>query len=213
LEGITQKNGKPYKPTTQGKIERFWQTLKKYLTAHPAGTIDELQAVLDEFRNYYNQQRPHRALNRATPAFAYALIPKAEPTTPDDANLWRVRYDRIDPGGKVSLRYGNRMLHLGVGRAHARTEIIILIHNTEATSSALTAPSSATTQSTRNRATNPNEKTVEPRNRGFNRSQCVSSHGMCHQSHFDVTRQLTSQIKLLLLLVHMIAFATNVTAS
>ena len=133
LEGITQKNGRPYKPTTQGKIERFWQTLKKYLAAHPAGTIDELQTILDTFRSYYNQQRPHRALNRQTPAFAYTLIPKAEPTTPGDANLWRVRYDTIDAGGKVSLRYGNRMLHLGVGRAHARTEIIILIHNHDAT--------------------------------------------------------------------------------
>lgn len=133
LEGITQKNGRPYKPTTQGKIERFWQTLKKYLAVHPAATIDELQTVLDEFRTYYNQQRPHRALNRQTPAFAYALIPKAEPTTPGDPNLWRVRYDTIDPGGKVSLRYGNRMLHLGVGRRHARTEIIILIHNRDAT--------------------------------------------------------------------------------
>lgn len=133
LEGITQKNGKPYKPTTQGKIERCWQTLKKYLTAHPTDTIDQLQAVLDQFRTYYNQQRPHRALNRATPAFAYALIPKAEPTTPEDPNLWRVRYDQVDHGGKVSLRYGNRMLHLGIGRAHARTEITILIHNAEAT--------------------------------------------------------------------------------
>lgn len=133
LEGITQKNGRPYKPTTQGKIERFWQTLKKYLTAHPADTIEQLQGLLDDFRDYYNGQRPHRALNRRTPAFAYALIPKAEPTTPDDANLWRVRYDQVDAGGKVSLRYGNRMLHLGIGRAHARTEIIILIHNTDAT--------------------------------------------------------------------------------
>ena len=133
LEGITQKNGRPYKPTTQGKIERFWQTLKKYLTAHPADTIEQLQVILDDFRHYYNGQRPHRALNRQTPAFAYALIPKAEPTSPEDANLWRVRYDQVDQGGKVSLRYGNRMLHLGIGRAHARTEIIILIHNMEAT--------------------------------------------------------------------------------
>ncbi|MEO8709572.1 MAG: integrase core domain-containing protein, partial [Lacisediminihabitans sp.] len=133
LEGITQKNGRPYKPTTQGKIERFWQTLKKYLTTHPADTIEQLQVILDDFRHYYNRQRPHRALNRQTPAFAYALIPKAEPTSPEDANLGRVRYDQVDQGGKVSLRYGNRMLHLGIGRAHARTEIIILIHNHEAT--------------------------------------------------------------------------------
>ncbi|WP_354570542.1 integrase core domain-containing protein [Glaciihabitans sp. UYNi722] len=132
LEGITQKNGHPYKPTTQGKIERLWQTLKKYLAAHPTDTVEELQATLDQFRSYYNERRPHRAVNRHTPAFAYALIPKAEPTAPDDPNLWRVRYDTIDTGGKVSLRYGNRMLHLGIGRAHARTEII-LIHNRRAT--------------------------------------------------------------------------------
>jgi len=133
LHGITQKNGRPYKPTTQGKIERFWQTLKKHLATRPATTLDELQTVLDAFRDYYNQHRPHRALNRKTPAFAYALIPKAAPTRPDDPDLWRVRYDTVDAGGKVSLRYGNRILHLGSGRSPHRTEVIILVHNTEAT--------------------------------------------------------------------------------
>lgn len=133
LYGITQKNGLPYKPTTQGKIERLWQTLKKHLRAHPTGSIHELQAVLDGFRDYYNTRRPHRAISRRTPAFAYALIPKASPTRPDDPNLWRVRYDRVDPGGKVSLRYANRMLHLGIGRPHAGTDVIVLIHNTDAT--------------------------------------------------------------------------------
>lgn len=75
----------------------------------------------------------HRSLNRRTPAFAYQLIPKASPTTPGDPNLWRVRYDRVDPGGKVSLRYANRMLHLGIGRPHAGTDVIVLIHNTNVT--------------------------------------------------------------------------------
>jgi len=132
LHGIAQKNGLPYKPTTQGKIERLWQTLKKHLAMHPTGSIQELQSVLDTFREYYNTRRPHRAVNRRTPAFAYTLIPKATPTAPDDPDLWRVRYDRVDPGGKVSLRYANRMLHLGIGRAHAGTDVIILIHNTRA---------------------------------------------------------------------------------
>jgi transposase InsO family protein len=133
LYGITQKNGLPYKPTTQGKIERFWQTLKKHLDTRPTATIDELQVVLDAFRDYYNTRRPHRGIGRRTPAFAYGLLPKASPTTPDDPNLWRVRYDRVDAGGKVSLRYANRMLHLGIGRPHAGTDIIMLIHNTRAT--------------------------------------------------------------------------------
>ena len=133
LYGITQKNGLPYKPTTQGKIERFWQTLKKHLDTRPTATIEQLQAVLDVFRDYYNQHRPHRGIGRRTPAFAYQLIPKATPTAPDDPDLWRVRYDRVDAGGKVSLRYANRMLHLGIGRPHAGTDVIVLIHNTDAT--------------------------------------------------------------------------------
>lgn len=130
--GITQKNGKPFKPTTQGKIERFWQTLKKHLAAHPTATIPELQSVLDAFRDYYNHTRPHRALRRRTPAFAYQLIPKATPTPPDHPDVWRVRYDTIDSDGKISLRHSGRMLHLGIGRAHSRLEIICLIHNDDA---------------------------------------------------------------------------------
>jgi transposase InsO family protein len=68
-------------------IERFWQTLKKYLTVHPSSTREELQETLDEFRRYHNEKRPHRALNRKTPDFAYNLIPKAAPTTPTDPDL------------------------------------------------------------------------------------------------------------------------------
>jgi transposase InsO family protein len=86
--GITQKNGKPFKPTTQGKIEPLWQTLKKYLATRPATTIAELQQHLDTFRRYYNEIRPHRALNRKTPDAAYTLIPKAAPTPPDDPDVW-----------------------------------------------------------------------------------------------------------------------------
>lgn len=133
LNGITQKNGRPFKPTTQGKIERFWQTLKRHLAAHPATTITDLQDTLDAFRTHYNQQRPHRALGRRTPEFAYQLIPKAAPTTPEDPGLWRVRYDTIDNDGKITVRLAGRLLHLGIGRAHARTEIICLIHNLDAT--------------------------------------------------------------------------------
>ena len=45
LYGITQKNGRPFKPTTQGKIERLWQTLKKHLATQPAATLTELQNI------------------------------------------------------------------------------------------------------------------------------------------------------------------------
>src|SRR5690625_1480712 len=59
--GIKQKNGSPGHPQTQGKIERFHQTLKKWLTAQPhAQTGQQLQEQLDQFRDIYNSQRPHR---------------------------------------------------------------------------------------------------------------------------------------------------------
>ena len=58
--GMRQKNGKPNHPQTQGKAERYQQTMKKWLAAQrpqPA-TIAQLQALLDAFTSYYNHQRP-----------------------------------------------------------------------------------------------------------------------------------------------------------
>jgi transposase InsO family protein len=133
LEGILQKNGRPYKPTTQGKIERSWKTLKQWLAAQPRpDTLPELQHQLDCFTQHYNTQRPHRAINRQTPHQAYYLIPKAQPTGPHDPELWRVRYDIVNQG-RISLRWGNKMLHLGVGREHNKTEVIALVHGLTAT--------------------------------------------------------------------------------
>ena len=110
-------------------------------------------------------------MNRRTPAFAYGLIPKAEPTTPDDPNIWRVRYDTIDTSGKVSLRYSNKMMHLGVGRTHARTEIIILIHDLDATIINLDGTVLGDYLINPKQAYQPKQKRSNPENRGFDRSQ------------------------------------------
>ena len=60
---IQQKNGHPGHPQTQGKIERFHQTLKTWRTRQaPAATIADLQTQLDAFSHIYNQQRRHRVL-------------------------------------------------------------------------------------------------------------------------------------------------------
>ena len=64
--GVQTINSRPYHPQTCGKIERFWQTLKKWLRAHPAATLAELNDTLERFRSFYNHQRPHR-LRGATP--------------------------------------------------------------------------------------------------------------------------------------------------
>lgn len=96
-------------------------------------SITPLQATLDEFQTFYNEIRPHRAIGRKTPAFAYELIPKASPNPLDTADTWQVRYDIVDSSGSITLRYAGKLRHLGIGRAHARTEIICLFHGREAT--------------------------------------------------------------------------------
>jgi transposase InsO family protein len=130
---ITQKNGKPNHPQTQGKVERFQQTMKKWLRAQqpqPA-TIGELQALLDTFVDEYNQRRPHRSLPHcATPATIYTTLPKATPSSDRSADTHdRVRHDRIDKAGSVTLRVAGRLRHIGVGRTYARTDVILLVQD------------------------------------------------------------------------------------
>jgi len=126
--GITQKNGHPGHPQTQGKIERFHQTLKRWLTAQPAAaTIADLQTQLDTFTSIYNQIRPHRALHGTTPAQAYASTIKAAPASQPGEPHYRVRNDHVDRLGKISLRRAGRMHHLGVGAAHKGSAVTILI--------------------------------------------------------------------------------------
>ena len=130
--GITQKNGKPNHPQTQGKVERFQQTLKKWLRAQPVqpGTLAQLQALLDTFTTLYNTQRPHRSLpRRATPATAYNARPKAAPGDRSADTHNRVRRDRIDHSGVVTLRHHGKLHHIGVGRTHARTHVLLLIQD------------------------------------------------------------------------------------
>jgi len=75
-------NSSPRHPQTCGKIERFWQTLKKWLRARPApATIAALNNSLEQFRGFYNHHRPHRALRGATPAEAFTATAPAQPAT------------------------------------------------------------------------------------------------------------------------------------
>jgi transposase InsO family protein len=91
--GVEPITGKPYKPTTQGKNERFHQTLFRYLDKQPlADSLEELQAQVDAFDQIYNTERPHQGLpGRVTPAIAWAATPKAEPPRPRPLPEWLER--------------------------------------------------------------------------------------------------------------------------
>jgi transposase InsO family protein len=130
---VIQKNSRPNHPTTCGKVERVQQTFKKWLRAQllQPSTIGELQLLLDAFVATYNRDRPHRSLpHRATPTTIYESIPRATPTINRKADTHeRVRRDKIDDGGSVTLRVNGRLHHIGVGRTHARTPVILLVQD------------------------------------------------------------------------------------
>jgi transposase InsO family protein len=125
---INYINSRPYHPQTCGKVERFHQTLKKRLAAlPPARSISELQTQLDEFSAYYNTIRPHRALDRRTPQQAFDARPKAFPTGHHIPPHYRVRHDRIDAAGVITLRYNSRLHHIGLSKHRTGTKVTVLI--------------------------------------------------------------------------------------
>ena len=129
-QGIKLGHSRPYHPQTCGKVERLHQTLKNWLAKQPpATTITDLQAQLDTYREYYNTRRPHRAIGRRTPTSAWSARPRAIPARQGIRidEQFRVRKDRIDTDGKLTLRHGSRLHHIGVGRAWARTPVLMLI--------------------------------------------------------------------------------------
>jgi hypothetical protein len=136
--GIRQKNGAPGHPQTQGKIERFHQTLKRWLGRRPAvADLAALQAQLDAFRLAYNEQRPHRAIGRRTPGEAYRATPKALPSGAGARGHFRLRYDVTDGKGAMTLRRAGRLHHLNIGAAFARRRVLAIVDEQEVTVVAL----------------------------------------------------------------------------
>jgi transposase InsO family protein len=128
--GIEFRHSRPYHPQTCGKVERFHQTMKAFLARQPpARSIAELQAQVDRFVAYYNEVRPHRARERRPPRVAFEARDRARPSGPMlrvGAGV-RVRRDRIDNNGKVTLRHRTRLHHIGVGHAHKGKRVIMLV--------------------------------------------------------------------------------------
>jgi transposase InsO family protein len=76
--GVVPKTSRPFHPQTCGKVERFQQTMKKWLCRRPlAADLAALQSQLDAFADYYNHHRPHRGIGRVTPAERWAATPPA----------------------------------------------------------------------------------------------------------------------------------------
>ncbi len=125
--GVRTITSSPYHPQTCGKIERFHQTLKRWLRARPSAvSLAGLQHQLDDFRDHYNHHRPHRALRgrgdlptvvwNAQPAAGPALRPLGTPT--------RLGHTTVTANGVVNTHH---QWQIHVGNHHAGQPVTLII--------------------------------------------------------------------------------------
>jgi hypothetical protein len=126
--GVVARHSSPNHPQTCGKVERFHQTLKRYLARQPpAASLVILQSQLDGFWRYHNSERPHRALRGSTPLQAFNGRIRARPAIDRTIAHFRVRSDRVSKAGNVTVRYLSRLRLIGLGRAHVGEPVKLLI--------------------------------------------------------------------------------------
>ena len=70
-KGMKHSRGAPYHPQTQGKIERWHQTLKNRILLEHYFLPGDLEAQIEAFVDHYNHQRYHESLNNVTPSDVY----------------------------------------------------------------------------------------------------------------------------------------------
>jgi len=127
--GVRPITSRPFHPQTCGKVERFQQTLKKWLRRRPlAGDLVDLQAQLDVFVDYYNHHRPHRGIGRITPAERFAASPPAINLGIALPGPQRNTTVTVDPQGLVRVR--PFVIHVGV--AHTGRTAHVMLDNTHA---------------------------------------------------------------------------------
>jgi len=114
--GIRTVHSRAHHPQTCGKVERFHKTQQRWLAKQPApNTITELQHLLDQWHDIYNEQRPHRGLGRQRPADVWTAFPKAHPVQTAATLHTIVRNHRVT-AGRITLA---RDCIVMIGRAYS----------------------------------------------------------------------------------------------
>jgi transposase InsO family protein len=126
--GVQPRTGRPYHPQTTGKVERFQQTLKKWLREQPlAADGVELQTQLDEFCEIYNHQRPHQGIGGLTPITRWRATPPAaasQTALAHPAPTRTQRYDAtVDAQGVIGAGQALK-IHVGVEWGHHQGVVI-----------------------------------------------------------------------------------------
>ena len=122
-------HSRPYHPQTCGKVERFHQTQKKWLAAQPPRRHAGRAATPARPVLQLLQHRPAAPSARPPHPRPGLCAPDPKPSRPSPIipAHYRVRHDKIDPGGSVTLRHNSRLHHIGLGTRLAGTPVTLLI--------------------------------------------------------------------------------------
>lgn len=104
--GVAVVHGRPRHPQTQGKLERLNRTLTADVIARRLyADLAAAQTAFDDWRQIYNVERPHEALDLATPVSRYAPSPRSFPETlPEVVYAPGDGLRRVDAAGQINWR-------------------------------------------------------------------------------------------------------------
>jgi transposase InsO family protein/transposase-like protein len=134
--GVRPITGRPYHPQTTGKVERFQQTLKRWLRRQDrrhglARDLAELQIRLDTFQRYYNEERPHQGIGRITPLRRWLASPpvSAGEPLPHPGPRPQPHPVKVNATGIVRINE----LKIGVGVRWAGCDVTVILDQRHAT--------------------------------------------------------------------------------
>ena len=132
--GIRPITGRGYHPQTTGKVERFQQTLKKWLRRQDrqhglAAGLAELQARLDEFCDYYNTRRPHQGIGRVTPLSRWQASPPSQPGDPIAHPTPRPQTHTVIVDARGNINMHRHSINIGVAWTGCTVTVIIDQHH------------------------------------------------------------------------------------
>ena len=125
--GVRPFTGRPYHPQTTGKVERFQQTLKRWLVRQPlAASLEQLQTQLDEFCRIYNHERPHQGIGRVTPFSRWNSATRSTPAAAPLAHPnWSMRTGSITVNADGVVRVDGLLINVGVAWAGRQVTVLI----------------------------------------------------------------------------------------
>lgn len=108
--GVQPVYSRPGRPGDNGRHERLNRTLLDSTAVHPAYDNAGQQALFDQFRHMFNEQRPHESLGQDRPAWRHRPSPRAFPSR-EPLIEYEPHFETRIVGGKGCIHWQGERLY------------------------------------------------------------------------------------------------------